>query len=102
MHRDSESPTPTGRAYQAPNTRVQRTRSSPSAPHSPLTRRPLGAAVKSVGRACGESLVLRVRSRASLHRQLLTYRRPGPVGFWCREPVEQQTQQGVSSARGNR
>jgi len=26
----------------APNTRVQRTRSSPSAPHSPLTRRPLG------------------------------------------------------------
>jgi ketosteroid isomerase-like protein len=25
-----------------PNTRVQRTRSSPSAPHSPLTRRPLG------------------------------------------------------------
>jgi hypothetical protein len=27
-----------------PNTRVQRTRSSPSAPHSPLTRRPLGGA----------------------------------------------------------
>ena len=27
-----------------PNTRVQRTRSSPSAPHSPLTRRPLGRA----------------------------------------------------------
>src|SRR5574337_332842 len=27
-----------------PNTRVQRTRSSPSAPHSPLTRCPLGAA----------------------------------------------------------
>ena len=26
-----------------PNTRVQRTRSSPSAPHSPLTRHPLGA-----------------------------------------------------------
>ena len=26
-----------------PNTRVQRTRSSPSAPHSPLTRSPLGA-----------------------------------------------------------
>ena len=26
----------------SPNTRVQRTRSSPSAPHSPLTRRPLG------------------------------------------------------------
>ena len=26
----------------APNTRVQRTRSSPSAPHSPLTRHPLG------------------------------------------------------------
>ena len=26
-----------------PNTRVQRTRSSPSAPHSPLTRCPLGA-----------------------------------------------------------
>ena len=25
-----------------PNTRVQRTRSSPSAPHSPLTRYPLG------------------------------------------------------------
>jgi hypothetical protein len=28
-----------------PNMRVQRTRSSPSAPHSPLTRRPLGAAI---------------------------------------------------------
>jgi hypothetical protein len=28
----------------APNTRVQRTRSSPSAPHSPLTRCPLGGA----------------------------------------------------------
>ena len=26
-----------------PNTRVQRTRSSPSAPHSPLTRNPLGS-----------------------------------------------------------
>jgi hypothetical protein len=26
----------------SPNTRVQRTRSSPSAPHSPLTRHPLG------------------------------------------------------------
>jgi hypothetical protein len=25
-----------------PNTRVQRTRSSPSAPHSPLSRQPLG------------------------------------------------------------
>ena len=29
----------------APNTRVQRTRSSPSAPRSPLTRRPLGALI---------------------------------------------------------
>ena len=28
-----------------PNTRVQRTRSSPSAPHSPLTRRPLGGSL---------------------------------------------------------
>ena len=27
---------------QPPNTRVQRTRSSASPPHSPLTRRPLG------------------------------------------------------------
>ena len=30
----------------APNTRVQRTRSSPSPPHSPLTRYPLGAGSK--------------------------------------------------------
>jgi Carboxypeptidase regulatory-like domain len=29
-----------------PNTRVQRTRSSPSAPHSPLTRHPLGGWVR--------------------------------------------------------
>jgi hypothetical protein len=28
-----------------PNTRVQRTRSSPSAPHSPLTRYPLGGSM---------------------------------------------------------
>jgi hypothetical protein len=82
------------------NPRLQRT---PAAlPPSPLSRKPLGAAVKSVGRASGESLVLRVRSRASLHRRLPTHRGPGPVGFWCREPVEQQTQRGVSSARGNR
>ena len=33
------------------NTRVQRTRSSASPPHSPLTRRPLGAAVKCWRRA---------------------------------------------------
>ena len=39
-----------GRALKSearPNKRVQRTRSSASPPHSPLTRRPLGAAVKS-------------------------------------------------------
>ena len=30
-------------AERPPNTRVQRTRSSPSPPHSPLTRYPLGA-----------------------------------------------------------
>jgi len=30
-------------AVRPPNTRVQRTRSSPSAPHSPLTRCPLGS-----------------------------------------------------------
>ena len=29
----------------SPNMRVQRTRSSPSAPHSPLTRYPLGGVV---------------------------------------------------------
>ena len=32
------------RSRTPPNTRVQRTRSSPSAPHSPLTRHPLGRA----------------------------------------------------------
>ncbi len=36
-------------SYVLPNTRVQRTRSSPSARHSPLTRRPLGAAVNCSG-----------------------------------------------------
>ena len=82
--------------------RLQRTRSSASPPRSPLTRYPLGAAVKSVGRACGESLVLRVRSHASLRRESLPQHRPGPVGLWFGELVEQQSQRGVSSARGNR
>jgi hypothetical protein len=39
MHWASEMSVPT---RQAPNTRVQRTRSSPSALRSPLTRHPLG------------------------------------------------------------
>ena len=33
---------PGGQSATPPNTRVQRTRSSASPPHSPLTRRPLG------------------------------------------------------------
>ena len=37
-----------------PNTRVQRTRSSPSAPHSPLTRNPLGR----FARHCGGALTV--------------------------------------------
>ena len=37
-----------------PNTRVQRTRSSPSAPHSPLTRYPLGTAKREAGDRVGE------------------------------------------------
>jgi hypothetical protein len=36
-----------------PNTRMQRTRSSPSALRSPLMRSPLGVAVKSPGWAFG-------------------------------------------------
>jgi hypothetical protein len=84
----------------SPNPRLQRTRSA--SPPSPLSRQPLGAAVKSVGRACDESLVLRVRSHASLRHWLIPHHRPGPVGFWFGEPVEQQAQRGVSSARGNR
>jgi hypothetical protein len=38
---------------QPPNTRVQRTRSSPSAPHSPLTRNPLGAPRQPKGMIAG-------------------------------------------------
>ena len=45
----------------APNTRVQRTRSSASPPHSPLTRRPLGAAIFAVAMsalfACRHTIV---------------------------------------------
>jgi hypothetical protein len=74
----------------SPNPRLQRTRSA--SPPSPLSRQPLGAAVKSVVRACGESLVLRIRSQASLRPRLLPHHRPGPVGFWLAEPVEQQAQ----------
>jgi len=62
----------------------------------------LGAAVKSVGRACGESLVSGVRSQTSLRPSRIPHRRPGPVGPWSGRPVEQQAQRGVSSARGNR
>jgi hypothetical protein len=44
----------------APNMRVQRPRSSPSAPHSPLTRRPLGG-----GRRCvGCTIILAVAASA--------------------------------------
>jgi hypothetical protein len=87
---------------ESPNPRLQRTRVGPSGRRSPLSRQPLGAAVKSVGRACGESLVLRVRSQASLRRGLLPHHRPGPIGFCPGEPVEQQAQRGVSSGRGSR
>jgi hypothetical protein len=69
-----------------PNPRLQRTRSA--SPPSPLSRQPLGAAVNSVGRACGESLVRGVRGHASLRHRLLPNHRPGPVGFWFGEPVE--------------
>jgi hypothetical protein len=68
----------------SPNPRLQRTRVGPSGRRSPLSRQPLGAAIKSVGRACGESPVPRVRSEVSLRRRLLPHRRPGPVGFWLK------------------
>jgi hypothetical protein len=74
-----------------PNPRLQRT------PAAPLSRKPLGAAVKSAGRACGESLVSGVRGHALLRPGRLPQHRPGPVGFWFGEQVEQQTQWGVSS-----
>src|SRR5689334_8945304 len=41
-----------------PNMRVQRTRSSPSAPHSPLTRRPLGGRRQLSGAMPGLGLLL--------------------------------------------
>ena len=65
-----------------PNPRMQRT------PSAPLMRQPLGAAVQSVGRACDESLVLRVRSHASLRPGLLPHHRPGPVGFRHSNSIE--------------
>jgi hypothetical protein len=45
----------------SPNTRVQRTRSSPSAPHSPLTRCPLGNAINFEARR--RSMLIRSASR---------------------------------------
>ena len=44
----------------------------------PVSSDPLGSTIKSVVRACGESLVLRVRSHASLWHRLLPQHRPGP------------------------
>ena len=41
-------------AVRQPNTRVQRTRSSASPPHSPLTRHPLGTANRQLGAFKGD------------------------------------------------
>jgi hypothetical protein len=54
---------------QRPNTRVQRTRSSPSAPHSPLTRHPLGGERATRGRALAAALCLVVSGRAFCQAQ---------------------------------
>src|SRR5689334_16349213 len=52
-----------------PNMRVQRTRSSPSAPHSPLTRRPLGAA----GTLGGSSVSASSRGNALVYEHFRRY-----------------------------
>ncbi len=70
-----------------PNTRVQRTRSSPSAPHSPLTRHPLGRVIKAV--ACAAMLLLVVSVGAAGERPAAAERQranptDGQVYLWIR------------------
>jgi hypothetical protein len=59
-----------------PNTRVQRTRSSPSAPHSPLTRYPLGGKMSLFLAVCALGMILACSTA-------------GAQGPWCAgSPVE--------------
>lgn len=64
---------------QRPNTRVQRTRSSPSAPHSPLTRHPLGAGK---GRARGAAGLVIGLSVACQYRTPCVYEVPEGFQGW--------------------
>ena len=77
-----------------PNTRVQRTRSSPSAPRSPLTRRPLGG-VRAAGRMTVLLLVVSVSAAAeqpaggdgqrvnTKDGQVYVWIRPGTFSMGC-------------------
>ena len=76
-----------------PNTRVQRTRSSPSAPHSPLTRCPLGANRWYPAR--GKSSVL--GSRARLCTPRASAMRADECGEWARAAVWQGLERGDST-----
>ena len=64
-----------------PNTRVQRTRSSASPPHSPLTRRPLG----------GRAGAMRAPSHALLPRAFPAWR-----GVWVDNDSCERGRSGVS------
>jgi [ribosomal protein S5]-alanine N-acetyltransferase len=75
-----------------PNTRVQRTRSSPSAPHSPLTRYPLGRksmppALSSFKESHAEDFAKAARRSKALHRA------------WVHPPTEASTAAELASRR---
>jgi hypothetical protein len=69
------------------NTRLQRTRFALL--RSPLSRMPLGAYGKGLGRASGESVESRRRRELFQSQGRRPHQRPGPVGSWRVRQVEQ-------------